>query len=111
MSSCMGSTCSAAGARGARRACAALWLCWWVMLACDGVIAAAVLVMAQGFGWPVRMVLLGLFGPLFNAGGLAFVAWWHTRGPGRRSTRGRSPQGHRAGREDGGPGLDRWRDW
>src|ERR1700730_2385315 len=72
MSSCMDFTSSGWGAGGelatpaggAQKACdvsfpAVLRFCWWGMLACDGMIAAAVLFLAQGFGWPH-----GAFGPV-----------------------------------------------
>ncbi len=59
-----------------------LRVCWWGVLGCDAVMAAAVVGLAEQFG--ARLLLRGLPGPLFNAGVMLFVGWWHTRGPGRR---------------------------
>ena len=56
--------------------------CWWGLLGCDAVMAAAVVGLAGEFG--SRLLLAGLPGPVFSAGILLFVGWWHARGPGRR---------------------------
>jgi hypothetical protein len=55
--------------------------CWWVLLGCAGVMVAAVLGLAEQLG--ARLLVVGLPGALFFGGMLLFVAWWHTRGPGR----------------------------
>jgi|GEM_PF-4751952 len=59
-----------------------LRVCWWGLLGCDAVMAAAVVGLAGEFG--SRLLLAGLPGPLLSAGILLFVGWWHRRGPGRR---------------------------
>jgi hypothetical protein len=59
-----------------------LRVCWWVLLGCDSVMVAAVLGLAEQLG--VRLLVVGLPGPLYFGSMLVCVAWWHTRGPGRR---------------------------
>ncbi|HLX08948.1 MAG TPA: hypothetical protein VKY89_13930 [Thermoanaerobaculia bacterium] len=57
-----------------------LRVCWLVLLGCAGVLVAAVVGLAEQLGLPL---LAGLPGPLLFGGMLLFLAWWHTRGPGR----------------------------
>ena len=71
-----------APAAGGARIPLSLRLCWWGLLGCAAVMVAAVLGLAEQFG--SRLLVAGLPGPLFFAAMLLFVAWWHTRGPGRR---------------------------
>jgi hypothetical protein len=71
-----------AAAGGAAAIPLSLRLCWWGLLGCAGVMVAAVLGLAELLG--PRLLVAGLPGPLFFGGMLLFVAWWHTRGPGRR---------------------------
>jgi len=59
-----------------------LRVCWWCLLGCDAVTAAAVVGLADEVG--SRLLLAGLPGPVFSAGILLFVGWWYARGPGRR---------------------------
>jgi len=59
-----------------------LRVCWWGLLGCDAVTAAAAVSLACAVG--ARPLVAGLLGPLLSAGILLFVGWWHTRGPGRR---------------------------
>jgi hypothetical protein len=55
---------------------------WWVLMVCDGIFAADVIAAARLFDRP--LIYLSLIGPGFLGSTLALIAWWHTRGPGRR---------------------------
>jgi hypothetical protein len=82
-----------------------LRVCWWGLVGCDAVMAAAVVGLAGEFG--SRLLLAGLPGPVFSAGILLFVGWWHAHGPGRRLWRTASGDWARGGqslatREDDG---------
>jgi hypothetical protein len=54
-----------------------------VLLIADAVLVASAIGMALLLGRPYALALW-LFGPLFFGATLALIAWWHTRGPGRR---------------------------
>jgi hypothetical protein len=60
-----------------------LRVCWWVLVVADAALAAAEIGLAVIFDRPYALVLW-LFGPLCCGATLALIAWWHTRGPGRR---------------------------
>ena len=72
-----------------------LRVCWWGLVGCDAVTAAAVVGLAGEFG--SRVLLAGLPGPVFSAGILLFVGWWHAGGPGRRLWRTASGDSARGG--------------
>jgi hypothetical protein len=55
---------------------------WWALLVCDAVIAVDVIAAARLFARPA--IYLSLIGPFYFGATLALIAWWHTRGPGRR---------------------------
>jgi hypothetical protein len=61
----------------------ALRVCWWALVVADAVVVAAEIDLAQLLGRPYALPLW-LSGPLAFGAMLAGVAWWHSRGPGRR---------------------------
>src|SRR5258708_4875499 len=62
-----------------------LRVCWWGLMMCDAVIASDEIAAARLLDRPA--IYLSLIGPFYLGATLALVAWWHTRGPGRRSWR------------------------
>jgi hypothetical protein len=60
-----------------------LRVCWWVLVVADAVLAASEIGLALLLGRPYALILW-LLGPLCCGATLALIAWWHTRGPGRR---------------------------
>ena len=60
-----------------------LRVCWWVLVVADAVLVAAEIGLALVLD-RAHALALWLLGPLFFGATLALIAWWHTRGPGRR---------------------------
>jgi hypothetical protein len=61
----------------------ALRACWWGLVVADAMLVASEIELALLLGRPCGMALW-LLGPLFCGATLALMAWWYTRGAGRR---------------------------
>jgi hypothetical protein len=78
-----GETAPLAAPAGAAAIPLGLRVCWWVLVVADAVLVAAEIGLALTLDRAYALALW-LLGPLFFGATLALIAWWHTRGPGRR---------------------------